>query len=222
LPPANQGYNIPVNNLLIETLLPTGQTIQLVQGDITAEQTDAIVNAANKYLQHGSGVAGAILHRGGPVIQQESDAWVQSHGPVSHAEPAWTSGGDLSCRVVIHAVGPVWGDRLRTVSGYQAKSAGGDGHSTSTSEDAILAAAVCGSLRVADQQGLASIAFPAISTGIFGFPKERAADVMLGAIRKYFGGPSNLKLVRLVLFDNLTIAAFETAWHDHFSPELQT
>jgi O-acetyl-ADP-ribose deacetylase (regulator of RNase III) len=78
---------------------------------------------------------------------------------------------------------------------------------------------VNGSLRVADEQGLASIAFPAISTGIFGFPKDRAANVMLGTIREYFDGPSKLKLVRLVLFDNSTITAFETAWHDHFSPE---
>ena len=211
-----------MNTLLIETALPSGQTIQLVQGDITAEQTDAIVNTANKYLQHGSGVAGAILRRGGPVIQQESDAWVQSHGLVSHNEPAWTSGGHLSCRVVIHAVGPVWGDRLRTVSGFQKLGSGGDVPGTGKREDAVLAAAVGGSLRVADQQGLASIAFPAISTGIYGFPKERAADVMLGAIREYFGGPSNLKLIRLVLFDKQTIAAFETAWHDHFSPEPET
>jgi O-acetyl-ADP-ribose deacetylase (regulator of RNase III) len=201
-----------MNTLLIETVLPSGQTIQLVHGDITAEKTDAIVNAAYKYLQHGAGVAGAILSRGGPVIQQESDAWVQSHGPVSHTEPAWTSGGNLPCRVVIHAVGPVWG-------GNQKASSGGDTQRKGIGEDATLAAAVNGSMRVADEQGLASIAFPAISTGIFGFPKDRAADVMLGTIREYLGGPSNLKLVRLVLFDISTITAFETAWHDHFSPE---
>jgi O-acetyl-ADP-ribose deacetylase (regulator of RNase III) len=187
-----------VESLLLETVLPAGQTLQLVRGDITAETTDAIVNAANAYLQHGAGVAGAILRRGGPAIQRESEAWIQRHGPVSHAAPAWTSGGDLACRIVIHAVGPVWGD--------------GD-------EDASLAEAVAGSLQRADQLSLTSISFPAISTGIFGFPKERAANVMFGAIRSYLQKESGLKLVRLVLFDTETIAAFEKAWHDHFEPK---
>jgi O-acetyl-ADP-ribose deacetylase len=194
-----------VNTLLAETMLPSGQTLQLVEGDITAETTDAIVNAANKHLQHGAGVAGAILRRGGPVVQQESDAWVQTHGPVSHAEPAWTSGGNLPCRTVIHAVGPVWGDTQRADGGED--------------EDAKLAAAVTGSLRVADQLGLASIAFPAISTGVFGFPKERAAGVIIGTIREYFGRPSGLKLVRLVLYDTSMITAFVRVWHDHFNPK---
>jgi O-acetyl-ADP-ribose deacetylase (regulator of RNase III) len=187
-----------VNSLLLETVLSSGQTIQLVQGDITDETTDAIVNAANTYLQHGAGVAGAILRKGGPVIQRESDAWVQSHGSVSHGVPAWTTGGNLSCRIVIHAVGPVWGD--------------GD-------EDEKLAVAITGSLRLADELGLGTIAFPAISTGIFGFPKERAAGVMFGSIRKYLATPSGLHLIRLVLYDTSTITAFEKAWHDHFDPK---
>jgi len=187
-----------VNNLLHETVLPTGQTLQLVRGDITDETTGAIVNAANQYLQHAAGVAGAILRRGGPAIQRESDAWVQKHGPVSHAAPAWTSGGNLACRIVIHAVGPVWGD--------------GDEHIK-------LANAIGGSLRLADEFGLASIAFPAISTGIFGFPKERAAGVMFASIREHLEKPSGLKLVRLVLYDPATITAFEKAWHDHIEPK---
>ena len=197
-----------MNTLLTETFLPSGQTLQLVQGDITAETTDAIVNAANQYLQHGAGVAGAILRRGGPAIQQESDAWVQTHGPVSHAEPAWTSGGNLPCRTVIHAVGPVWG-------------AGGDEASPRafSRADAKLAAAVTGSLRVADELGLISIAFPAIATGIFGFPKERAAGMIFKSIREYFGRPSSLKLVRMVLYDAPTVTAFEKLWHDHFDPK---
>ena len=187
-----------MNSLLLETVLPTGQKLQLVRGDITAETTEAIVNAANAQLQHGAGVAGAIVRRGGPAIQRESDAWIQLHGPVSHAAPAWTSGGNLACRMVIHAVGPVWG--------------AGD-------EDAKLAEAVTGSLRCADELGLDSIAFPAISTGIFGFPKERAAHVMFGSIREYLQKQSGLKLVRVVLFDPPTISAFENAWHDHFEPK---
>jgi O-acetyl-ADP-ribose deacetylase len=187
-----------VNSLVTETILPAGQTLQLVQGDITAETTEAIVNAANEHLRHGAGVAGAILQRGGAAIQRESEAWVRAHGPVSHAEPAWTSGGNLACRIVIHAVGPVWGD--------------GD-------EDAKLAMAVHGCLRVADELGLASVAFPAISTGIFGFPKERAAGVMFASIREHLEKASGLKLIRVVVYDNETIRAFKKAWDDHFEPK---
>ena len=87
---------------------PSGQRLEIVQGDITGETVDAIVNAANSHLQHGAGVAGAILRRGGYQIQQESLEWVRQHGPVTHAEPAYTSAGKLPCRYVIHAVGPVW------------------------------------------------------------------------------------------------------------------
>ena len=184
-----------MNTILNETALPSGSNLQLVQGDITAETTDAIVNAANEHLQHGAGVAGAISRRGGPDIQTESDAWVRTYGPVSHAEPAWTSGGTLPCRYVIHAVGPVWGDG---------------------NEDAKLGAAVTGSLRVADELGLESISLPAISTGIFGFPKERAATVILAAIRGYFSGSlSSLKLVRLVLYDETTVDVFLKIWKDY-------
>jgi O-acetyl-ADP-ribose deacetylase (regulator of RNase III) len=184
-----------VNQTLTESRLPSGATLQLVQGDLTAETTDAIVNAANEHLRHGAGVAGAIARRGGPRIQAESDAWVRAHGPVSHETPAWTSGGDLPCRTVIHAVGPVWG---------------------SGNEDAKLAAAVSGSLKTADQLELESISFPAISTGIFGFPKGRAAEVMLAAIQAYFAtGESKIRLVRLVLFDVETVEAFRKAWSTH-------
>jgi len=181
----------------METVLPSGQTFQLVEGDITSEAVDAIVNAANQYLQHGEGVAGAILRKGGPVIRHESNAWVQIHGPVSHAEPAWTSGGNLPCRYVIHAVGPVWGDG---------------------EEDAKLTAALIGSLKIADELNMESIALPAISTGIFGFPKERAAKVLFTAVRDYFSvHQSCLKLVKLVLYDESTVIVFKKAWHDYFS-----
>ena len=190
-----------MNVLLTETILPSRASLQLVQGDITAETTDAIVNAANEYLQHGAGVAGAIVRCGGPAIKAESEAWVREHGLVSHAEPAWTSGGNLPAKYVIHAVGPVWGD-----------PPGGD-------EDARLAEAVTGSLRLADRLGLASIALPAISTGIFGFPKERAAGIILSAVREYFGNNpgSGIKLVRLVFYDQATIAYFLKTWKDLFS-----
>jgi O-acetyl-ADP-ribose deacetylase (regulator of RNase III) len=181
-----------MSNLLREHTLSGGQVIQMAQGDLTLEKVDAIVNAANSYLRHGGGVAWAILQRGGDVIQDESDAWIRTHGPVSHARPAWTSGGRLPARYVIHAVGPVWGEG---------------------EEEAKLTAAVTGCLQVADELHLQSIAFPAISTGIFGFPKERAARVILSAIQSYFARQtSHIRLVRLVLYDDETIATFCAVW----------
>lgn len=154
-------YNSPVNHLLAENRLASGRNLQLVQGDLTSKSSDAIVNAANATLQHGAGVAGAIRRVAGPKLQCESDAWGRSHGPVSHDRPAWTSGGRLPCRIVIHAVGPVWGEG---------------------SEEKKYANAVGGSLPTADSLGLASISFPAISTGIFGFPKETAGKGLLRSI----------------------------------------
>jgi O-acetyl-ADP-ribose deacetylase len=193
-----------VNNPLISTSLSSGAVLQLVQGDITAETTNAIVNAANEYLIHGAGVAGAISRGGGPEIQTESNAWVQKNGPVSHSEPAWTTGGKLPCKYVIHAVGPLWRDSQR--EGESGKG------------DAKLEAAVRGCLRVADELGLESISIPAISTGIFGFPKERAADIIIITIQDYFKAKSKsgIKTVRLVLYDSPTLSTFQKAWHDHF------
>jgi O-acetyl-ADP-ribose deacetylase (regulator of RNase III) len=183
-----------MNTILKERNLPTGQSLQIVQGDITTDEVDAIVNAANEHLQHGGGVAWAIVRRGGDVIQQESDQWIRQHGTVSHANPAWTSGGSLPAKFVIHAVGPVWGD--------------GD-------EDKKLADAVTGSLRVADELKCDSISMPAISTGIFGFPKERAAGIIFSSIEKYFAStsPQTLKTVRIVLFDDPTIKVFLDKWN---------
>ena len=182
-----------MNELLCEYKFVSGSHLQMVRGDLTDEKVDAIVNAANAYLQHGGGVAGAIARKGGSQIQDESNRWVQLHGPVSHSTPAYTSGGSLPCRYVVHAVGPVWGE--------------GD-------EDSKLDQAVTGSLYLAEKLGLSSLAFPAISTGIFGFPKWRAAHVMLRAIGKYFREfrQSGVKLVRLTLFDEETIAAYRPEW----------
>jgi O-acetyl-ADP-ribose deacetylase (regulator of RNase III) len=189
-----------MNTILREKTLVGGQKLQIAQGDITVETLDAIVNAANSELQHGGGVAWAISRRGGEAIQRESNEWVRKHGPVSHTEPAYTSGGQMPCKYVIHAVGPVWDDT-------QSAGASGD-------EDHKLASAVGGSLRRADELKLESIAFPAISTGIFGFPKERAAKIIFTAIEKYFAenDKSGIKLVRLTLFDQPTIEAFLGAW----------
>lgn len=182
-----------MNSILVEKTFSSGQTLHIVQGDITIEEADAIVNAANEQLQHGGGVARAISQKGGPAIQNESNEWIRRRGPVSHSHPAWTSGGDLPAKYVIHAVGPVWGE--------------GD-------EDTKLAAAVTGSLRVADELKCKSISMPAISTGIFGFPKERAAGIILNSIRTYFKAKpdSSVKVIRIVLFDQTAIEAFLETW----------
>ena len=191
-----------MNVQIIEHSLPTNQIIQIIQGDITTEKVDAVVNAANEHLQHAGGVAWAISKKGGAVIQKESNDWIQKHGPVSHARPAWTSGGLLPAKYVIHAVGPVWDD--------------------DQSADAIremdnkLALAVTGSLVVADELNCSSVALPAVSTGIFGFPTDRAAAISLFAIEKYFAeGNSNsgIKIVKLVLYDQPTVDVFVQTWH---------
>lgn len=167
--------------------------VQLVQGDITQEQVDAIVNAANPYLEHGGGLARVIVQKGGQIIQEESRRWVARHGPVSHDQPAYTTAGRLPAQYVIHAVGPVWGE--------------GD-------EDAKLAAAVRGALRRAEELGCISLALPAISTGVFGFPKDRAARVIYQALRAYLeGNPETpLRQIRVVVYDTPTVEAFRNVW----------
>jgi O-acetyl-ADP-ribose deacetylase (regulator of RNase III) len=194
-----------MNTVVVEKILSSGQTLQIVQGDITIEEVDVIVNAANEHLQHGGGVAWAISKKGGATIQQESDEWIRVHGPVSHAHPAWTSGGNLPAKYIIHAVGPVWGDTHDV-------GTGGD-------EDAKLASAVTGSLRVADELKCKSISMPAISTGIFGFPKDRAAEIIFKSIKNYFSenSDSGVGLVRLVLFDDATERVFRETWDTVFS-----
>ena len=161
-------------------------TVELVQGNITDMATDAIVNAANAQLVLGGGVAGAIRRKGGPSIQQECDRIGGTHvgGAVI------TGGGKLKARHVIHAVGPRMGE--------------GD-------EDAKLQDATLKSLKLADQHGLKSIAFPAISTGIFGFPIDRCAEIMVKATVEYLqAGGSGLDKVVFVLFDPTSLQVFES------------
>jgi len=186
-----------MSHLLMQTTLPSGQQLTLRQGDITQEPVDAIVNAANEQLQHGGGVAGAIVRAGGEVIQQESNRI--GHVPTGSA--AVTGAGRLPARYVIHAVGPVW-------SRYTPEEA-----------DRLLASAVSNSLRRADELGVATIAFPAISSGIYGFPKDRCAKVMMEAIEGYFAEhpDSRVAEVRLVLFDAPTTEAFQAEFARRYS-----
>ena len=175
--------------VLREHSLPLGRRLQLVHGDITLASVDALINAANAQLQHVGGVAGAIARRGGLAIQTESDTWVRKHGPISHDAPALTSGGKLLSRYVIHVVGPIWGE--------------GD-------EDHKLYSAVQGALQMADKCGIKSVALPAISTGIYGFPKARAAHVILDVIFAYFEEQldSKLRSVEIMLMDQQSVTAF--------------
>lgn len=138
--------------------------IRLVKGDITDLEVDAIVNAANSQLKMGGGVAGVIRRKGGEEIQRECDEWVARHGPVPVGKAAITSGGRLKARYVVHAVGPVWGE--------------GD-------EEAKLRSAFYSSIKLAEEKGVNSIAFPAISTGVFGVPGEVSARALLEAAIDY-------------------------------------
>lgn len=175
--------------ILLEHTLPTGQIIRVVQGDLTAETSEAIVNAANEWLQHGGGVAGAIRRQGGEVIQQESDAWVQQHGPVHTGSAAITSAGKLAVRYVIHAVGPVWGS----------------GH-----DEQKLASAVQSALALAESRQLKSIAIPGISSGIFGGPKDICARVIIQTTLEYLQHhpTTSLREVRFCNIDTLTATTF--------------
>jgi O-acetyl-ADP-ribose deacetylase (regulator of RNase III) len=166
-------------------------TLELVEGDITAMDTDAIVNAANERLVHGGGVAGIISQRGGPIIQAESDAWVRAHGPVPTGSAAITSGGNLKARHVIHAVGPI----------YDAVSRPAE----------LLASAVRAALQLTDDHGLKSVALPAISTGIFGYPMEEAAQVMLQAAIAYSKGDTGLERVVFCLYGQAAFDVFAEA-----------
>ena len=154
-----------MREILYEYRTSAGQVVRVGQGDLTDEGVDAIVNAANERLAHGGGVAGAIVRKGGYSIQEESSRWVREHGPVRTGTAAITGAGKLPAKWVVHAVGPVWRKR-------------GD-------EPELLAGAVRSSLEVAAARGLESVSLPAISSGIFGFPKPLCAEVMWTTVLDY-------------------------------------
>ncbi len=162
-----------------------GTLLELVEGDITELEVDAIVNAANDKLKLGSGVAGAIREKGGPSIQKECDRIGGT--PVGTA--VITGAGDLAVKHVIHAVGPRMGE--------------GD-------EDRKLSSAVRSSLALADRHGLDSIALPAISTGVFGFPLDRCARITLTEIHRYLQGGTKLERVVVCLFGEDSFKTFRT------------
>ncbi|MBM4353856.1 MAG: macro domain-containing protein [Deltaproteobacteria bacterium] len=167
---------------------PNGRRLVSVHGDITREQVDAIVNAANSRLLHGGGVAGAIVRRGGRPIQEESLAVA----PVATGSAKATGAGRLPCKMVIHAVGPVWG--------------GGN-----AGEEGLLASAVEAALTIAHNSRLTTISFPAISAGIFGYPPRLAAAVIVAAADRFLAAhpDSSLAQIRFCNVDPQMVALFD-------------
>ena len=162
--------------------------LELVRGDITDLQVDSIVNAANGALKLGGGVAGAIRRKGGPRIQKECIQIIAEKGRIHTGGAVITAAGHLKASYVIHAVGPIYGE--------------GD-------EDKKLRKATINSLKLADVHCFKSIAFPAISTGYFGLPKKRCAEVMLPAVVSYMREGANLRKVILCLYDQETFNIFK-------------
>jgi O-acetyl-ADP-ribose deacetylase (regulator of RNase III) len=168
-------------------------TVECVRGDITAQgDVDAVVNAANARLAPGGGVAGAIHRAAGPGLAEEA----MPLGPISPGEAVITGGHGLPNRFVIHTLGPVYGqDRP---------------------EAELLARCYRNALALAEENGASSVAFPAISTGIFGYPIEEAADVALRTVREATQGLRVVRLVRFVLFSEGDLRAHERALSEAF------
>ena len=166
--------------------LQNGKRILLVKGDITQRSVDVIVNAANSYLKHGGGVAAAIVKNGGNVIQQESD----KIGFVPVGSAAITSPGRLPCKAIIHAVGPQMGEG---------------------NEDEKLKNAIKNSLLLASEKGFESISIPAISSGIFGFPKDRCAMILVNESKKFLKENTTMKTIEFCIIDDETLSHFITA-----------
>ncbi len=186
-----------VNRILRERQFQ-GRRIQIVQGDITKEDTDAIVNAANSLLAHGGGVAAAIARSAGEELIRESREWVRQHGRIPTGQVAVTTGGNLKARWVIHAVGPVWAEH------------------TPEEADRLLTSALENSLRTAEERQVKTISFPAISAGIYGFPKDLCARILLEGVKAYFekNPKSQIGTIRFVLFDEGTADTFVSVFDD--------
>jgi O-acetyl-ADP-ribose deacetylase (regulator of RNase III) len=161
-------------------------SLELVEGDITQQDTDAVVNAANKYLRPGGGVDGAIHRAGGPAIEAEC----RGLGGCPTGEARITTGGNLKAKYVIHTVGPVYKDGLHR-------------------EPELLASCYRESLKLASARGLKSLAFPSISTGVYGYPMADAAQVALKTVTDYLAQHPEIKLVRFVLFGRPAYEVYE-------------
>lgn len=163
----------------------SGKSLELIEGDITLQSTDAIVNAANSGLRGGGGVDGAIHRAGGPEIMEQC----RKIGGCPPGEAVITTGGRLPARFVIHTVGPIW-------------NGGAKG------EPEILANAYSNSLNLAERKGFKSIAFPSISTGVYGYPVDKASEIAIGTVIRHLSGHSGIELVRFVLFGSANYEAY--------------
>lgn len=157
--------------------------IKIVKGDITKEKVDAIVNAANSSLLGGGGVDGAIHRVGGSQILEECKNIVSKIGSLKTGEAVITSGGKLKAKYVIHTVGPIW-------------------HGGYSNEEILLSNAYRNSLKLASEKNIKTIAFPNISTGVYGYPKDLAAKVAYNAVQESLAKYENIEEVRFVCFDD--------------------
>lgn len=172
----------------LKSVVVESAEIRIIKGDLTESNVDAIVNAANSHLKHGGGVAGAIVRKGGDIIQEESDRI----GFVPVGNCAITSAGKLKAKYVIHTVGPRWGE--------------GD-------EENKLKNAINSVLNMAVERGFKTISMPAISAGIFGFPKDRCAQIIVGETRKFLNNnkETSLKEINFYLIDEDIIELFKNS-----------
>lgn len=174
----------------MKTLKIKDKKINIKLGDITEEKVDAIVNAANSNLKHGGGVAGAIVRGGGRIIQEQSD----KIGYVPVGKAVITGAGKLACKYVIHTVGPVWGEG---------------------EEEKKLKSAVLSALKLATERGLRNISIPAISTGIFGFPKEKGTKIILTTVHDFLERQkTTLSEINLVNIDEETYEFYIKAYEE--------
>jgi O-acetyl-ADP-ribose deacetylase (regulator of RNase III) len=167
--------------------------LSIIQGDITRQTTDAIVNAANSSLMGGGGVDGAIHRAGGPAILDECKQIVARQGRLLTGKAVMTTGGNLKAKYVIHTVGPIW-------------------HGGNSREPELLASAYHESLKLATENNLNSIAFPSISTGAYGYPVNQASKVAIDAVITFLSqSTTSLREVVFVLFDAQTLGAYTSA-----------
>ncbi len=179
------------------TELSVNQAIlAIIQGDITRQTADAIVNAANSSLMGGGGVDGAIHRTGGPAILEECRQIVSRQGRLPTGKAVITTGGNLKARFVIHTVGPVW-------------------HGGNRGEPELLASAYWESLQVAVENNLSSISFPSISTGAYGYPVVEAAKVAVNAVVSFLKeNATSIKQATFVLFDSTTFQSYASALNE--------
>ena len=173
-----------ITQLIDEIRMSNDKIIRLIKGDITDQNVDVVVNPANSYLQHGGGVAGAIVRKGGKIIQTESD----KIGFVQVGSSVITTAGELPCQAIIHTVGPKMGEG---------------------NEDFKLSKSIHSSLSLASDNSYKSISIPAISSGIFGFPKDRCANILLDESIKFLqNNNTSLQTIEFCIIDDETLCHF--------------